>query len=304
MGENNPGNHPFGENPFGEGVIVDSSFGNPMSGNGGNDSEDEGSNEKVCPHCGTAMVGEETYCMVCGMSVMPVLKRDYEKAMQNDSIGNNTYGTAYGSTSAQNGNSYMDRTGGGYYGGNGSDRGRSARGERSRGSGNANNGYYAMVAIVGIIALIFAVFFVIKGIGAAREEKVTVVTRHVVSPIADREETYTLYATGDKLTRMTFLTDIDVNGRDQRSIDQTVLKTRQNYAAQEELTFVNLDINQTDGRLIITLDYQYLNVKENVDRLYDMGVLVFTGEGDRGNKDYVSYKTTLDLLKQQQFRER
>ncbi len=56
MGENNLGNHPFGENPFGEGVIVDSSFGNPMSG-GGNGSEEEGSNEKVCPHCGTAMVG-------------------------------------------------------------------------------------------------------------------------------------------------------------------------------------------------------------------------------------------------------
>jgi len=302
MGENNLGNHPFGENPFGEGVIVDSSFGNPMSG-GGNGSEEEGSNEKVCPHCGTAMVGEETYCMVCGMSVMPVLKRDYEKAMQNDSIGNNTYGSAYGSALAQGGNSYGDRTGGSYYGGNGSDRGSSARGG-SYGRSNANNGYYAMVAIVGIIALIFAVFFVIKGIGAAKEEKMTAVTRHVVSPIADRQETYTLYAIGDKLTRMTFVTDIDVSGRDQRSIDQTVIKTRQNYAAQEELTFVNLDINQADGRLIITLDYQYLNVKENVDRLYDMGVLVFTGEGDRGNKDYVSYKTTLDLLKKQQFRER
>lgn len=293
--ENPLGMNPFGENPLGEGFIGDSSFGRYSDGNDADGSDDGSGGEKVCPNCGTGMAEGETYCMACGMSVIPVHKRDYDKAINHDDSQGakgavNSYNDPYGRGNMSRSDPY----------GRGGTRSGVGTGSRSR---SASNGSNLWIVIIMIVAFVFAVFFLIKGIGASKEEKMTVMSRHVISPIADRVETFTLYATGDTMTRLTFETVIDVSGRDQRAIDATIEKARQQYAEQDAQIFIDVDIRQEGNQLIIMLDYKNLNITSNVDYLLEKGVLEVEGGKDAIKRSkVVSYRVMVDKLKQQQYR--
>ncbi|MBE5864495.1 MAG: zinc ribbon domain-containing protein [Lachnospiraceae bacterium] len=290
--------NPLGENPLGEGFVGDSSFGK-FGGleNAEMEAGDGNGNEKVCPTCGATIAEGESYCMACGMSVIPVLRRDYEKAIEHGiRQSGNASGNPYGDTFSQ-GNA-QDRL---RQGASGEDR-YGARRQMSYSNRNKSaSGFYSFVGILSIVALIFAVFFLVKGIGSSKEEKITVMSRHVVSPIADRIETYTLYATGDMVTRLTFETSIDISGRDQRAIDATITKTRQQYEEQEAQTFIDFDIRQEGDRLIMVADYKNLNLTSNVEYLLEAGVLQVDGDNAKKKSDYVSYRAMVEKLQSQKY---
>lgn len=292
--------HPFGDNPFGENFVADDTFGNfgtkPLSEMGDGIIFDNGDNEeKVCPHCGTSMEGKETYCMICGMTVDPVFKKDYEKSKEEAQAG--YYGGAGSSGGGYNGNS-------GGYNNNGSPASSSSYGS-SKSSGG-NNLSVILIAAISVIALIFAGIFLFKGLQASNAEKVVVMHRKVTSSISfDRDETFTLYAKGDKLYKVEVSVVYDTTGADDR-----VLMTAKNELLQygsktfPDQNFITTEVVEEENKLILKMVYDYLNVMDNMNYLIDHQLLTFAdNKTDVDYKDFISLSDTVAVMKSQKYTE-
>lgn len=299
--------------------------------------EEEG--EKVCPNCGMPLYGKDAYCMGCGMTVAPMDKKEYENRKAGEAAGGaagtvggtGSYGGAgtvggasgtYGSTGTVGGASGTYGSTGTYGGGTGSygntgtygsglgSYGSSGRSTVRYGNQTANSGYLIFVGIIGIAALICAIFFVIKGITATEEETQTVYTRQVVTKLPagslHRDETVKIYAKGDKIQRVIteVIWDMDEIQRSRYNLE--IFKNTSNSELTEKYSkysFITYDCREEGNKLIFSLDYNYLNVMENMKTLLDEKLMEFNnGKRDVGYKDYISLKETVKNLKEAQYR--
>ncbi|MBP5282273.1 MAG: hypothetical protein J6Z22_07205 [Lachnospiraceae bacterium] len=299
--------HPFGDNPFGDPSIrPGNTFGDfgtrPLSEMGeGINFDDHDHEEKVCPHCGTAMDGKETYCMICGMTVDPVFKKDYEKSKEENANGYYGGGSSSGSGSGGYGGGSGSGTGG-YGGGSGYNSSPSRPTSYGKSSSNTT-GIIAIVAIMAV-ALIMAVIFFTKGMEAKNAEQVVVLNRKVYSDITfDRDETFTLYGKGDKLYKVVARLAYDVKGVDERSVMMAKNKLLQ-YGAEQfpDQNFITTEVLQEDDQLILMIYYEYLNVMDNMTYLLENKALTFKNNKTEVElRDYISLKDTMNELKAEKF---
>ena len=271
--------------------------------------KDEG--EKVCPNCGMPLYGKDAYCMGCGMTVAPMDKAEYENRKASADTGAGSYGSAagvYGSTGTYGS---AGTTGGtGTYGSGTGSYGSSGQSAVRYGNQTASNGYLIFVGIIGIAALICAIFFVIKGITATEEETQTVYTRQVITQLPagslHRDETVKIYAKGDKIQRVITEVIWDVDEIKRSRYDIEVFKNTSNSELTEKYSkfnFITYDCREEGNKLIFSLDYNYLNVMENMKTLLDENLMEFNnGKRDVGYKDYISLKETIKNLKEAQYR--
>ncbi len=243
--------------------------------------EEEG--EKVCPNCGMPLYGKDAYCMGCGMTVAPMDKKEYENRKAGEAAGG-AAGTVGGTGSYGSTVRYGNQT--------------------------ANSGYLIFVGIIGIAALICAIFFVIKGITATEEETQTVYTRQVITPMPTgtlhRDETVKIFAKGDKIQRVITEVTWDADELTRSHYDVEVFKNTTNSEMTEKFSkfsFVTYTCREEGNKLIFSLDYNYLNVMENMKTLLDEKLMEFNnGKRDVGYRDYISLKETVKNLKEAQYR--
>lgn len=283
-GKNPLGDNPFGENPFGDAFVGDRTFGGGFGYQ--DEAQDQGGDEKVCPHCGTAMEGDDTYCMICGMSVSPVLKRDYQKATEeNDLSGHNGGAGGYG---------------GGTYGGPGvRTYGDSSR-TRTVSRGKRQSGILLpaiVICLIGIAALAGLMFF-----RNAKKEAEVETTTHLHKAIdimmsgkgqvGHREEDIVLYAKGDVVTRIVLTYDWDrgtgIHAGPSETFRSSLIKH----------SFIKYDRVTTEESIVETVDYMDLNVEENLKVMVENDFLEF----DKGEKltpsgDHLSLKQAIQRLK-------
>lgn len=277
MENNNSQMHPFGENPFGENFDAgESIFGKnkePEDGGMGNSPEGGTGEEMVCPHCGMKLEGEETYCMNCGMTVNPVLKKDYDKAM-NENNGGNGYG-GYGNGGASPVPSSPVRI-------------------------QEDNPLNKIIMIVAAaVVLIGVIFFAVKWISSMNQEQTVILTKTQEQNGVTGKAVITLYGKGDKLFRATEKITFDVSGYDKLVIE--VVKNALNKWGESFKPFsrfVTFEVGSTDQELSIDIEFNYLNVLENMQAMVDNDMLdTNSGREKVNSKDFISIKETTDELK-------
>lgn len=248
---------PFGDNPFGE-----NPFGDIAKDNSFAKYEDDGdSGQKVCPKCGTPFTGNDYYCMNCGMTVDPVSKVVYEN---NKSLEN------YGNSGMAGHPSTVIR-------------------EENR---------YVKMFIIGIMAvsLVFAIFCIIMGIRDATVEKVVVLNRILSSDGETVHETATIHAKGDKIYQISDEAWMDLSKMDQNQINIVVNYMNQHYERYMKYDFIKCTVTQEDKKVIAKIEYNYLNVVDNMNKLMDLQLLNFGGRKEITYKDFISLKRTLNSL--------
>ncbi|MBR4733359.1 MAG: zinc-ribbon domain-containing protein [Lachnospiraceae bacterium] len=301
-----------------------------MYGDGADDSND-GPEKKVCPQCGAELPENETFCMACGMTVIPVLKKDYDKAVNagQDPVA---YSKAFSTEGAESSGAVRDYTGGGSSGGGSSYDGGNTHGGGSYGGGSSYNGggsygggnsyggqsrssssyskkenepsvlYLTFWALVALAAIAVLVFFVHKLNVEKNAEKTTTLYRTVKDDFSVEEDTVIFTSNGDKVTKITYQTEFSIDGWEQYYVDQVKNKLDQEYAAYETSVSMHYKIEQIeDKKLIVTIEYEYLNLPENIQKMIDDGLLEKSGmdNSEISYKDYISLeKSTSNLRKE------
>ena len=282
MENNNSQMHPFGENPFGENFDAgESIFGkNKESEDGGMGNSPEGGTgeDMVCPHCGMKLEVEETYCMNCGMTVNPVLKKDYDKAMSenNGGYGNGGYGNG-GASPAPSSPVRIQED-------------------------NPLNKIIMIVAAA--VVLIGVIFFAVKWISSSNQEKTVVLTKTQEQNGVTGKAVITLYGKGDKLYRASEKITFDVTGYDNLVIE--VVKNALNKWGESFKPFskfVTFEVGSTDHEISIDMEFNYLNVMENMQALVDNDMLGARGKKEKVKiKDYISINQTVTELKEKGYK--
>lgn len=289
--------NPLGENPMGEGFVADNSFGN-VGTNGNGSDESGGPEKKVCPQCGMELPENETFCMACGMTVIPVLKKDYDKAVAagQDPVA---YGRAF-SADDSNGSG----AGAHAYGGGNSYDGQSRSASSYSYSKKENEPsvpYMTFWALVAFAAIAVLVFFVHKLNVEKNAEKTTILYRTIVESDNTVDDTVIFTSNGDKVSKIKYQTALHVNGWEQNRIDQVINVLNQEYAPYETSTSMHYSIKQENSKLVVTIEYEYLNVMENLQKMLDDGLLEKSGfdNSEITIKDYISLdKSTSNLRKE------
>lgn len=289
MENGNLGNHPFGENPFG----------NPELGilqEGGNEEE------KVCPHCGTDLAKNEKYCMICGMSVEPVLKKDYQRAVS-DGDGSNLGSSAYG------GNGYGGSAGAGYGSTAGAGYGSSYGSKTTYRAKKSSSLVPILIFVIGLAAVAVAFLFFRKGLNAPGVPQSVTMHRTVISElngqkISSREELITVNALGDVVTQISLKHTIDSSNL--RSDSALLYKKNliKKFGDLNYPEFISYDVVESENEIVITVDFKELDKVENLNILLDNDLLEFKDGKERVNKtDHISYKAVISELKAAQYKE-
>ena len=303
--------HPFGENPFGEDFVKDDSFGYLSNQNDdGQDPEDEHGNDRVCPVCGAPMQETETYCMSCGMTVMPVFKKDYlkSKEQKQKDFGPGNNGTGYGN----GGNSY----GGSGYGSSGyGDSGYGGYGSGSASSGPAPSGpapasqntkmnAIIISAIAVVMLLIVGILAGLNGSGSSRSagkyEK-AYYKMAVKQNGQSIEDLYEITYKGDKIISMVETAILDVSDMSQNEIDSALSYIQSAGSKYMKYSCVDYEAKQDGKKLLLIITYKDLDKKSNVNDLVSAGLI----EVDEYKKNitYVSLSQTKKLLQQKGYTE-
>lgn len=254
---------PFGDNPFGDNPFMNSEIKKENAGFENGDDKDK--DVMVCPQCGMPLMGEERYCMGCGMNVQPVSKAVYESAGAG----------GYGGTNQKN------YTGATYH------------------SSSAAGIDFKTISLIIIMAvsLIMAGFFIFMGIKDSKKENVVVAKRTTYSDGKAITEEATIYATGDKIYKISDQAWMDISGMDQRQVDIMKNYMNQYYMKYTEYSFIQCDVTQEDNKIIVKMDYNYLNVMDNMSKMIDLKMLDMGGRSEVTYKDYISLKKTISYVK-------
>lgn len=296
--------NPLGENPLGEGFVADNSFGNRgMYGDGADESSD-GPEKKVCSQCGAEMPENETFCMACGMTVIPVLKKDYDKAV-NAGQDPAAYSKAFSAEKTNDVVQSNDPFGGGNsYGGGGSYGGGQSRSTSSYSYSKKEDEpsviYMFFWALVALVAIAVLVFFVHKLNVEKNAEKTTTLCRTVKENNVTAEETVIYTSNGDKVSKITYITEIGIEGWEQYNVDQVKNKLDQQYASYVNNVSMHYNVKQVeDKKLVVTIEYEYLNVQTNLQKMLDDGLLEKTGfqDSEVTVKDYISLDRSVSNLR-------
>lgn len=287
------GKHPFGENPFG----------NPELGilqEGGIEEE------KVCPHCGNDLAKKEKYCMICGMNVEPVLKKDYQRAMS-DGDGSNLGGSAYGGS---NYGGYGGAAASGYGGSSGSGYGGSSYGSKATYRTKKSSSMFPiLIVVIGLVAVGAAIFFFKKGLNAPGVPQSITMHRTIITEldgrkISSREELITVKALGDVVTEISLKHTIDSSNL--RSDSALLYKKNliKKFGDLNYPEFISYDVVEGENEIVVTVDFTELDKVENLNILLDNDLLEFKDGKDRVKAtDHVSYKAVVSELKAAQYKE-
>lgn len=267
--DNNPINNPFNERDV---------YGT---------SRDQSNREKVCPTCGTPLMGKENYCMCCGMNVEPVDKATYEH-LKNEQSQNPDQSQYQGMSSNPYQNSYQ-----GSYQSSGSST--PSRVVIKEESGLGKMLLIAIMAIAGVAA----VFFLIMGIKDARKENIAIFTREISNGSQVVYETATIYAKGDKVNRMVDEASVDLSDMTQEQINFVIKTMNMGYEEYNKYSFINTEVVQVDKMVIAKLEYNYLNVEDNLSKMLEMNLLDIGRRSEVTYKDYISLKKTTESLKKE-----
>ena len=273
--DNNPINNPFNERDM---------FGT---------SRDQNDREKVCPTCGTPLMGKENYCMGCGMNVEPIDKATYDhlKNEQNQNMGQ---GQNQGQNQYQgmSSNPYQNSYQGSYQSSGSSTPSRAVIKEES------GLGKMLLIAIMAI-AGVAAVFFLIMGIKDATKENIAIFTREISNGSQVVYETATIYAKGDKVNRMVDEARVDLSDMTQEQINFVINTMNMGYEEYLKYSFINTEVVQVDKTVIAKLEYNYLNVEDNLSKLLEMNLLDIGRRSEVTYKDYISLKKTTESMKKE-----
>lgn len=312
-------------------------------------SRDQNDREKVCPTCGTPLMGRENYCMGCGMNVEPIDKATYDhlkneqsqdfsqmqgadQKMQgadskmqgtdpnlilsqqpNDNMhqgqstyqGQNTYqsqnthqgqdvlmgeNNGQSKDTFQNQDMNWDQTPPQNPGGNGY---RSAtRAVVRQESGLGRNLVYVIMAL----AAVAAVFFLVMGIVDSKKENDVVYTRQIVNDSRVVHEVARIYAKGDKIYKIVDEASVDLPEMEQNQIDLFKSYMRKSYESYLEYGFIHLEITQEGKTVTARLEYDNLNLANNMRQMLDLKLIDIGGRNEVTYKDYLSMKRTVKSL--------
>ena len=132
-------------------------------------------------------------------------------------------------------------------------------------------------------------------------EKTTTLYRTIVESDNTVDDTVIFTSNGDKVSKIKYQTALHVNGWEQNRIDQVINVLNQEYAPYETSTSMHYSIKQENSKLVVTIEYEYLNVMENLQKMLDDGLLEKSGfdNSEITIKDYISLdKSTSNLRKE------
>ena len=160
---------------------------------------------------------------------------------------------------------------------------------------------YIKYFLIGIMAvsLIFAIFCIIMGIRDKTVEKVVVLNRLLSSEGEIVHETATIYAKGDKVYQMTDEAWIDLSSMDQNQIKMVINYMNQHYEGYMKYDFIKCSVTQEDKKVIAKIEYHYLNVMDNMNKLTELKLLNMGGNTEVTYKDYISLKKTISFMTNQ-----
>ena len=234
----------------------------------------EGSQEKICPKCGTPLLGEDNFCIGCGTYVDP--DGGEEKAKQDGYYGTAGHYEGAGYQEAGDGVGNFDGSGQQGTMGNGYVLGPSGKPPMSK----------SILAFVLIGFLVFVGIFAVDLMTKVRDQ-VTILYLHEAE--ARTEGKLIITSAGDRIKKMEDLEEVDVSGLDAAVVDSAMEQIKKSYATYDKYDFITYDVKKENGKVKVALIYQDLDKSKNQRAMVSMGLL----EGG----SYVSLKEMVKSLK-------
>lgn len=269
--------------------------------------EEEDSDERFCPECGMPMMGRDSFCNRCGKKVEPVGKREYERmrakksgSSASRSNASNTSRGGNGSGSSYGGNGGGSRGGNGGYGGyDDEEYGRAPiPTSRVRQAPELPVKLIVLAAVTAVMVIV-AIVCIVMAISASKKEAITILSKQAVQDGRNVTETVTIYSTGNKIRSIKKETVIDVSGMTQDDINFNKEYFEKSYKELAKARFISYDVSQNGSQIVMHLNYDFLDVKDNITTMSELGLFKLGGsKTEAGNNDFIALKKTLkDLQK-------